>query len=156
MSHWSHCDPLIARTPTEDHTILKTHRIFMFLIYFMGNYVAFKNYTNLREKPIFINCKSLCPFRNRVSTEFFFYCVQCHQCEWLSMCSSCILHSSLVLRHPWCPRFSKLFTSKDYLCVRQHAKLLPLPSCWNRPSARNTQWNCCHPLENNVSTIANC
>ena len=41
---WSHFAPWIACIPPEPHKILKTHRIFILFVYFMGNYVTCKKY----------------------------------------------------------------------------------------------------------------
>ena len=67
--------PWIARIPPEHHKILKTHKILIIFLYFMGNYVTCKNYTQKEKKslhtfdeePLFINCKNPCRFRNTVS-----------------------------------------------------------------------------------------
>ena len=54
--------------PPEDQKILKTNRIFIGFVYFVGNYVAFKNYTGKRsfytfdKEPILITSKNLCCF----------------------------------------------------------------------------------------------
>ena len=68
---WSHFDPLNHCTPPESHEIFKTHRIIIIFIFFMGNCVAFKNYTKIHKfhkKPIFINCKNVHHFQNCIST----------------------------------------------------------------------------------------
>ena len=72
---WSHFDLLNHCTPPESHEIFKTHRIIIIFIFFMGNYVAFKNYTNnfklfhkFHKKSIFINCKNFYHLRNGIST----------------------------------------------------------------------------------------
>ena len=41
-------------TPPEHHKIIKTHRIFIIFLYFIGNYVACKNYTHT-QKNLFIH-----------------------------------------------------------------------------------------------------
>ena len=79
---WSHFPPWIARIPPEHHKILKTHRILIIFLYFMGNYVACKNCTQKKkslhtfhELPFLINCKNLCRFWHGHSTwRNKFYC----------------------------------------------------------------------------------
>ena len=68
LTFLNHC------TPPESHEIFKTHRIIIIFIFFMGNYIAFKNYTKnfklfhkFYKKPIFINCKNLSHLRNGIS-----------------------------------------------------------------------------------------
>ena len=42
---WSNFDLLSHCVSFKVHDILKTHRIIIIFVYFMGNYVTFKNYT---------------------------------------------------------------------------------------------------------------
>ena len=46
--------PFNPRTPPEHHKIIKTHRIFIIFLYFIGNYVTCKNYTHTK-KNLFIH-----------------------------------------------------------------------------------------------------
>ena len=51
---WTYFDHLTPHTPPEHHKIMKTHRIFIIFLYFIGNYVACKNYTHTK-KNLFIH-----------------------------------------------------------------------------------------------------
>ena len=73
---WSHFPPWIARIPREHHKILKTLRILIIFLYFMGNYATCKKYTQ-KEKNQFILltrshfsliAKKLCQSRNTDSS----------------------------------------------------------------------------------------
>ena len=72
-----------------------------------------------------------------VSARFYFlmFCLLLVYCEWLSVCSACILCSSslwTVLRHPWYPRLNKVFTYNSFLCV---STICPLGSHWREPDS---------------------
>ena len=51
---WSHLPPWITCIPPEHHKIIKTQRISIIFKYFIGNYVACKNYTQ-KENNLFIH-----------------------------------------------------------------------------------------------------
>ena len=77
--------PWIACTPPEHHKILKTHRILIIFLYFIGNYVTYKNYTQ-KEKYL---------FRNFTSTHFSLIVKTCVAIGTPSL-SQCNLRTKLV------------------------------------------------------------
>ena len=118
--------PRITRIPPEHHKIIKTHRILIILKYFIGNYVACKNYTQ-KEKNLFIHLMRshfslIAKTYVAIGTcclRFFTVCTECGYRMWIS---------TLVFK-----REAKLHVFLFFCLAFNSQNFAPeSPSCWSR------------------------